>query len=206
MVDKKLVSNLKRTDIGKDPEKVKTRVRDAWNDADKAAREEILDMAGIKLASMQRVYKNGSISIKVVLPLAQVMNLDPYFLLGETDDSGVYSVDLALALLKEQGYKKEVSSLAKKKGWESRRRALPAEEAVAGEAVAEAAEEASEPAALAHAPEPALQFEAEALEIKEAALLEDEYQMLLRALILRAKFNPKSAEALRQVEQLLIEG
>ncbi len=181
MLDKKIARSLKKTNIGKDPTIVMRRVRALWYSLSRAAREEVLDMAGVKLTTLQRAYRTGSISAKLALPLAQAADASPYYITGETEERGAYSDDLAIQMLKTHGYGKEASSLAKKKGWETRHAA-------------------AEAAPADDAPEFALSFEEKAPEIAF-----DDCVALLRSMTLRAEFNPRSAEALQQIKKLLLE-
>jgi len=101
-----LISQLKQTSISKDIEKTKERVAEAWKAASKDDQNSILTKTNLTRPSLQRVYKTGSISAKVVVVMAQTLNLDPFYFTGEADERGVCSDDLLRAFLISYGYEK----------------------------------------------------------------------------------------------------
>jgi len=104
MLDASLIQQLKRTNISKDAEKTKQRFGDFWKAASVADKETIESLTGVVRPSLQRIYKEGSISAKVVAAASQVLNVDPYYLTGETDEPGESSESILIEYLKNSGY------------------------------------------------------------------------------------------------------
>ena len=86
MLTSERIKQLSQADIAKDSEKVKERVRTLWSSLDKKARQEILDLAGVTRFTVERTYKNGNISAKLVAAMAQTQKVNPAYLAGESDE------------------------------------------------------------------------------------------------------------------------
>jgi hypothetical protein len=104
MLKAEFIRELKKTNISKDSEKTKQRLRAAWQPLSKDQREETLALADMKKVSVERAYKTGGASAKVVIALAQVLNIDPKYFTGESDEQGVYEVDAVTKYLVDLGY------------------------------------------------------------------------------------------------------
>ena len=83
-----LVSKLKQSNISKDGDKTKARVKPLWRAANKDQREAILSTADVKDVSVRRAYVTGSISAKLVAAISRTLNVNPYFLTGQADEAG----------------------------------------------------------------------------------------------------------------------
>ena len=180
MLNQEIMQKLKKSNVSRDELLTKERFQELWKSASNAQKKEILDLAGIVRASAYRVGKTGAISAKLSLALSQVLNADPFYVTGESDNRGAYSDASVYSFLQSRGYKKLMAGLSQPKA------KRPYTKRVKND-VTEAAESVAAPEAVP-APE----------------LTEEEAVILLRALIIRAKTNAGSLETLKKVEALLI--
>ena len=91
MLDANFIQKLKQTNISIDGAKTKERVEKLWKVAATEQKEAILELAGVIAATIYRVYRTGSISAKLAVPLAQTLNVNPFFLTGQEDKPGEFS-------------------------------------------------------------------------------------------------------------------
>ena len=117
MLKPEFIQNLKQINVSKDPEKTKERLRAVWSPLTKAQREEILLLAGLKKPSIERAYKTGMVSAKILAAVAQVLNIDPYYLAGFNDDDRPFneSQDYVSQFLIELGYEPGKKSIVKQR-------------------------------------------------------------------------------------------
>lgn len=101
--------------ISKTPEKTMERIREAWRPLDSAKRNEILTLADMKKVSVERAYKTGGASAKVVVAIAQVLDIDPLYLIGDSDNQGSFDNDRVIKMLTELGYNVDKSDIARKR-------------------------------------------------------------------------------------------
>jgi len=104
MLDASLIQQLKRTNISKDAEKTKQRFGELWKAASASDKETIENLTGVARSSIQRIYKEGSISAKIVVAASQVMNASPYYLTGVADEPGESTESGLLEFLRKFGY------------------------------------------------------------------------------------------------------
>jgi hypothetical protein len=196
MFTEEIIRQLKQVNISTDAETTQTRLYGIWKKTPKDKRDKILSLAGVALATVQRAYKTGSISAKLAAPIAQVLNINPFFLTGESDAVGECTSELLGELLRKHGYKKllaqyEVSEKARINREKREQKRLAAEQEAA-EAEAEADETNDVPGEIA---------------IDEAAiegLTEEDLLLLLKAILLRAKSGGKNAETAKKIKLLLL--
>jgi len=227
---KELVSKLKQSNISKDGDKTKARVKPLWRAANKDQRETLLSIADVKDVSVRRAYVTGSISAKLVAAISQTLNVNPYYLTGQVDEAGEYSEALLVELLKDNKYDKLLTEAGllggpeKKRG---RRKAAPAKIVETAAAPVEqpvVAEPAAAPvaaesvAAPVEPPVAAVTTEAESLVdptcpptltiqiplLDDVDLSEDEAILLLKAAFLKAKAGGIGAERARQIRAMLL--
>ena len=216
-----LVSKLKQTNISKDGDITKARVKPLWRAANKVQRETILLNADVKDVSVRRAYVTGSISAKLVAAIARTLNVNPYYLTGQADEAGEYSEPLLVGFLQDHKYDKLLAEAGllggpeKKRG---RRRTAPAKTVAETEptpvetptAVATAAEAEEEPAVAEAAATAAQLTTADTvitIQIPSAGdvdLSEDEAILLLKAAFLKAKAGGISAEKARHIRAMLL--
>ena len=104
MINEGIVKRLKQTNVSKDSEKTKTRVNELWKSASKSQKNAVEKMAGISRATIYRVYNTGSISAKLVIPMAKNFNVNPQYLTGETNETGECTDEILVEYLTELGY------------------------------------------------------------------------------------------------------
>lgn len=75
MFDKSIIQKMKQTNISVDMEKTKERAERVWKNASKADRAIVLELADVKGSTVQRAYRTGSISAKLVVALSQTLNI-----------------------------------------------------------------------------------------------------------------------------------
>ena len=214
------IRQLKQVDISKDAEKTKERTREAWYAASKDAQEAIMTLTGITKSSVQRAYKTGSISAKLALAFAQTLNLNPYYLSGESDEQSDCSDELIRMFLSDHGYQKLLAELPAEQPAKTRKRrtkvskeadeALPTPEPVAAP-VAETqddtqriAAQPEEPIAVPSDPPEPAPISEETKTFLDAAT-DDEIMLLVRAVLLRAKAGGKYAEKAHQLKLFLLD-
>lgn len=104
MVTQELLASLKQVNISHDREKTIERVRNAFFPASRKDKQEIEKLSGQKRTSIYRVAKTGSISAKIALSMAEVLNISPYWLSGESDLQEPCSDALVQSFLESKGY------------------------------------------------------------------------------------------------------
>jgi len=85
MFNKELYNKLKQTNVSKDPEKTKERVRAVWTSLDKQQKQEVFNISDLKKATLERTCRLGNISAILATALAEVARVDPYYLAAITD-------------------------------------------------------------------------------------------------------------------------
>jgi len=173
MISERIIKKLKQTNISQDAGKTKTRVHELWKASSKAQKNAVEEAAGISRATIYRVYNTGSISAKLVVPMAQNFNVDPNFLTGRTDAQGECSDELLADFLKELGYEKLLSGEEKSR---RRRRSKVS------------ASEAAEPTEVPVLTAPSAAVSADAFTF-------DELSLLVQSVLLREKAGVPDAVA-----------
>jgi len=205
MFSENIIQELKQVNISSDPEKTKQRTAGIWKSASKADQECILALAGIKRTTVQRAYKTGSISAKLVVPIAQTLDVDPYYLTGQSDERGSCSDEQLKDLLKNLQYDKLLAQQEKeeKKQLRNARKQAAAEEEARQPASAAAAESTeNNPQNISDIMMP------EAITPEQQAcmdnLTEEKLIILLKSVLIRAEGGGKHAELANQIKLLLI--
>jgi hypothetical protein len=106
MINEEFIRGLKQTNVSVDAEKTKARTTSTWRTAPREVQKTILDLAGVSRTTIHRAYKMGTISAKLTLSMAQVLNMDPFYFTGETDNPGECSDELLKQFLEKHGYGK----------------------------------------------------------------------------------------------------
>ena len=86
MYNKELYNKLKQTNVSKDQEKTKERVKAVWSTLGKQQKQEIFNISDLKKATLERTCRLGNISVILATALAEVARIDPYYLTAETDE------------------------------------------------------------------------------------------------------------------------
>jgi len=127
MLKPEVFKSLKQGNIGKNPEKVMERIKAVWKPLAKPEREEILALSGMSKISVERAYKTGNVSAKLVAAFAQVLKLDPLYLAGHSDDARTFdeNEDYVAQFLKGLGYELGKSDVVKTRKPRTTKSALP---------------------------------------------------------------------------------
>ncbi len=201
------IKTMKQTNVSKDGELTKQRVKKTWSAATKAQKKEIEALTGLKRTSIQRVYTLGSISVKIAAAFAQVLDVNPYYLTGEAGDATGNADGLIADFLTDKGYGNLVKAPQKP---EKRRRkprimAVPTEPVKAPEAYEpeDEQEDGKDGTAIVKA---ALTLAAALPRTAEhsADMTESEAELLLHSLFVAAKYSAEACDKLDRIKCLLV--
>ncbi|MDR0326410.1 MAG: hypothetical protein LBI19_09985 [Oscillospiraceae bacterium] len=105
MITPELIERLKQVNVSKDKDKTAERVKNAFASASRKQKHLIESLSGQKRTSIYRVFKTGSLSAKILLPLSENLNITPFWFTGESDEMEPCSDALILSFLDGRGYK-----------------------------------------------------------------------------------------------------
>jgi len=105
MLSASLVQKLKQSNISADGEKTVERLKKIWKSASSAQKKAIEELAGVGQRTIYRVYNTGSISAKIAASVSQTLNINPYYLTGESDEMSGSSDQIINEFLVKLGYK-----------------------------------------------------------------------------------------------------
>lgn len=195
MYTTELVSQLKKTNVSVDAEKTKARVEALWKAAKREQKAQILALADVVRATLYRVYETGGISAKLVVAMAQVLNVSPAYLTGASDDlasgleNGECSDAVISAFLTEKGYQKIVAKHPTIPVQNKRKRMRRASDRKAAAVIALEESGTISPAALPAAP---------------SGLSDDEMVVLLRALLIKARTDDAAAITVETIRRCVL--
>jgi hypothetical protein len=106
MLNEATVKLLKQVNISKNTEKTAVRLKEALAAASRADKALIVSQTGQNRNSLYRAVKTGSASARIIIPIAEVLNISPYFLDGSLDEKGECSDAIVKDYLLKLGYKK----------------------------------------------------------------------------------------------------
>jgi len=211
MLTSEQLGNFKQVNISADAEKTAQRTEQLWKKQKNATKAELIEFAGCTAATMRRIYKTGAIHIKLVVAIAQGVNINPYYLTGEADEPGEFTQAALLQLLNQHGYTKLADEIAPpapaeeapkpKRKYTRKQKPVTEDEAPAPEPEV-VAEPESEPEVAAE-PEPV----AEAAPVPKAAvdISEEDMQALLHSLVILDRAGVAIAqEKLAAVKGILV--
>jgi hypothetical protein len=191
MVTPELIQRLKQVNVSVDKDKTAKRVKDAFSAATRKKKSAIEALTGQKRTSIYRVFKTGNVSAKLLLPLAEILNITPFWFTGESDDMEKCSDALILSFLDGHGYKFTPKQTP-------RRKSAAAEDAPAKPAgVPGAADGEAVTISITINNSPKMREAVEALDADNAA-------QLLNALYLRAKGGGNAEQYLDVVKLCLL--
>ena len=207
---------LRKANVSADGEKVKVRMVETWKEASAEAKRKVKQLAGANVYRIiTRSNENGNISEGSAVALSWGLGLNPFYITGESDDKGEFSLGALGEFLKKRGYKKNfIEAYAKyllsleNISVESVGPEAGPEQEEAFEEVLEEDYDEPETAQDIAAPET---FEAagksDGLDTQTVAdgLSEDEVLTLVRALLIRSKVkNSNISELAAQIKTLLL--
>jgi len=191
MIEAKYIQQLKQSNISVDGDKTKERVEKLWKAAAAEQKDAVLELAGVIAATVYRIYRTGSISAKMAVPLAQTLNVNPFYLTGEEDEPIEFSDDALRKLLLKHGYQKIVAEANLKRPY--KRQQPPTEEAP------------TVPQTIVEVEPEATALLSPQLPPNSDSLVSDDLRLLLDALNIRAKAGITEAkEKLAQIKSLLL--
>ena len=195
MLSAKVIQSLKRNNVSGNGELTMERTKDVLKGANRKQKNEIDALAGVKRVSINRVYTTGSISAKVAIAIAQVLNVDPLYLTGEADERGECSDKTLNSFLITKGYTDVSVETRKKPGPKPKDKAAPKKDT------------ASKPAASV---EPPVQ-EAKPAPVKKAPVADQSSKMteeeavgLLKSKFIQAKYSDDAKAKLDEIKALLV--
>jgi len=101
------LDKLKQRNISNNTETTKERVEEIWKNADKKSKQELMAFTGHGMyATISKITKSGRITAKMAIILSRYLNINPFYLVGESDKRMNYSDDLLKDFLLKLGYKK----------------------------------------------------------------------------------------------------
>ncbi|MDR1706229.1 MAG: hypothetical protein LBS19_16325 [Clostridiales bacterium] len=104
MLTSEQLKTLKQVNVSVDAEKTKERIKFDFSNSTNKEKREIVELSGQKRASFYRAYDKGAVNARLVLAIAQVTNVSPYYYTGEEDERERYSETLAINFLNDKGY------------------------------------------------------------------------------------------------------
>jgi hypothetical protein len=87
MYNKEFYNKLKQTNVSKDPEKTKERVKAVWTALDKQQKQEVFNISDLKKATVERTCRLGNVSVILATALGEIARVDPYYLAAVTDEN-----------------------------------------------------------------------------------------------------------------------
>ena len=175
-----------------------------WKKASKSQKHAIEEDAGVARATLYRIYKTGTISAKLAVPMAYHMDVNPHYLTGETDEPGNTCTEaMIMDFLQSQSYKngeeapkKSAASAGPAKRGRKPKAAAPGK--VPKKAAETAASAASKTAKPPKAPPKASgktpNIVINAAMVDESAFTADELCLMLRSVLLREKVGSEDAK------------
>lgn len=192
MLSETIIRKMKQTNISVNPEETKQRVKNLWKSATSDEKAAVEALAGVSRSTVARIYKTGSISAKLTIPIAQTLNTDPYYLTGESDERGAYTDSTLQSFMQEHNYGElltEQKQLDKKTSRAAKTTPKPPQE---------------EPECKAEVTDSdAMQSDSVPQEFLDN-MSEDDLILLLRSVLLRAKAGGKNAEIAKNIKLLLL--
>lgn len=105
MLKAETISKLSPRNIVHDPVKSKERFGVAWRKLEGSKRNEIMALCGLKKTTIERAYSSGSVSAKITAAFSQVLELDPLYLIGASDEQREFTDKMLVDFLTDLGFK-----------------------------------------------------------------------------------------------------
>lgn len=211
MYESAFIQQLKRTNVSANGGKTKERVEHLWKGASNELKKQIEQDTGNARNSIYRIYQTGSISVKLAVSFAQRLNIDPYYLTGETDENSGYSEEAVERFLREKGYSKLLDDFAaatrtKKKS--SKRKEVVASHQVISDGLSGAEDNKSESASSDTESTPAfgtVSASDNGDKNTPVEITESDMDALYYALKIRARVSAEARAQLEKIKYLLLE-
>ncbi|GHV09508.1 hypothetical protein FACS1894217_13940 [Clostridia bacterium] len=111
MLTSEFIKQLKQSNVSRDAEKTKERVKETYGGAGNAEKRVVVSLSGQTRNTIYRACNTGSVSAKLLLPIAQAGNVSPFWLAGDTDDKGTFDLATVKAFLESRKYTKLAATL-----------------------------------------------------------------------------------------------
>jgi hypothetical protein len=213
MLTTEQIKTMKQNNVSADKDLTMLRMKEVYKAATRNQKNEIDALAGLKRVSINRVHTTGSILTKIAVAVAQIMNINPYFLTGEAGEKGELSVEVLADFLKAKGYANLAKAAAKppRKKRDTAKAEAPVEKPTAPAVNEKAAKKPVRQPRTKKVAEQKPVFtvakpKKETLGTPKSSSLkmsEEEAVQLLRALYTRVKFNKSLISTLDQIQGLL---
>ena len=102
-ITKEMLSPIKRSNVSRDYDKTKLRVKEDFLAIRNKQKTAIIELCGLKRTSVYRVFREGAISARIVLAMSQILNVSPFYYTGESDEKDECSDALLLSFLEKKG-------------------------------------------------------------------------------------------------------
>lgn len=194
----------KNLSVSKNPDKTKERVQADFKAATKEQKNTILELSGQAANSIYRVYNTGSVNARIVMAMAQTLNVQPWYYTGEVDERASADDGQMLQFLKVHGYNNLVKELGEKPPKRKYNRKPKDENAAPAETPAPIEVKAEEAPTVAEKYADVRWYEPYAELFGSSKLTKEESVQLLEALLTQAKYSEDAAKKLVVVERLLL--
>ena len=104
MLSAEQMKTLKKVSVSKDNEKSKARLSEDYKSTTKENKAAISELSGFKAQTFYSVFASGKATAKVVLSVAQVLDVSPFYYTGETDEKAPFTEELLNKFLKKHKY------------------------------------------------------------------------------------------------------
>jgi hypothetical protein len=186
---------LKKGNVSVNAGKSKVRIPEAFKKATTAQKDEIINLSGLSKFTFYGASKTGAASPRAVIALAQIMDISPFYLTGESDKKEPCDAAVLLEFFNKCNSDKEKPGKTKSPAKGKAAKAVPVK------AVKKAApvKSAKPKAVKATVPAKAAPKAEKAINIDDGSLIK-----LLEALAIRAKFGGDAEATYKKVVQLLV--
>lgn len=192
MLDKSDIKTMKQVNVSVNAELTKERFSALWKGLTNAVKNEIIDLSGLARTTVYRVPKIGNISAKLLVSMAQTLNVAPQYLSGESDEKGECTAGNLKAFLKQHGYE---DLPAKPKSATKKKKSAPIPESIPPEPLSEDI-----------VPEPQPKEEAVPMEATIAPdFTEDEWMTIFRSALLRSNMGGEIGKQMQAVKNMLLD-
>jgi len=115
MLTNEQILTLRKVNISKDSEKSKARIAEDFKALKNNVKNAVIDLSGLKRRSFYSTFSTGVATAKIVISLAQVTNVSPFYYTGESDEKEPFTEELLNKFLDGHGYKNLMTEKTKRK-------------------------------------------------------------------------------------------
>jgi hypothetical protein len=104
MLTTEQLKKLKLTNVSQNADKTRERLKKDFNAASNAVKSAIVELSGQSRRTLYRAYEKGSASGRIILSMAEVLKISPFYYTGESDErSELQDADI-IRFLQSRGY------------------------------------------------------------------------------------------------------